>query len=102
MNKVAHVLRAGQTRNHGCHWPGCGKQVPPAMWGCKGHWFALPKRLRDRIWQSYRPGQEVRMDPSAEYLAAADEVQRWIREYRISLGAKNQPPAPPLTNKETP
>jgi hypothetical protein len=61
------------------------------MWGCKGHWFALPKRLRDRIWATYRRGQEITMTPSKEYLAAADDVQRWIREYLISREKKRLP-----------
>ncbi len=78
-DKVGYVKRQRQTRNHHCHWLGCTKQVPPAMWGCKEHWFKLPKRLRDRIWATYRPGQEVTMTPSAEYLAVANEVQAWIR-----------------------
>jgi hypothetical protein len=47
-----------------CHWPGCERQVPPAMWGCKPHWFKLPKQLRDRIWATYEIGQEVSMTPS--------------------------------------
>jgi hypothetical protein len=76
--KVAHVLRQGQTRNHECHWPGCKVQIPPAMWGCKAHWFKLPKVLRDAIWRSYRPGQEKDQRPSAEYLEAARAVQAWI------------------------
>lgn len=77
--KKAHVRRAGQTRDHGCHWPGCPKTVPPAVWGCKSHWFQLPKRLRDRIWSTYRAGQEIDITPSAEYLKVASEVQLWIR-----------------------
>lgn len=76
--KVRHVMRARQSRNHTCHWPGCDKQVPPAMWGCKPHWFALPKYLRDKIWDTYRPGQEITMTPSAEYLAVANEVQEYL------------------------
>lgn len=83
--KRRHVQRAGQTRDHHCHWPGCTKQVPPAMWGCKAHWFKLPKVLRDRIWRTYAPGQEVDMSPSQEYLQAADDVQRWIREHGGAL-----------------
>ena len=79
--KVAHVLRAGQTREHVCHWPGCGRQVPPAMWGCRAHWFRLPKQLRVRIWIAYRPGQENTLDPSAAYRAAARDAQMWIREH---------------------
>lgn len=78
--KVAHVKKQVQTREHHCHWPGCAEQVPPAMWGCKKHWFQLPKRLRDAIWAKYVPGQEARMDPSDEYLEVAWEVQKWIAE----------------------
>lgn len=65
---------------HACHWPGCNVEVPPSMWGCKSHWFRLPKRLRDRIWETYRPGQEITKTPSAAYLKAAEEVQQWIRK----------------------
>ncbi|MEX2599293.1 MAG: hypothetical protein WD533_06520 [Dehalococcoidia bacterium] len=79
--KAAYVKRAGQTRDHTCHWPGCNRQVPPAMWGCSPHWFRLPKYLRDRIWRSFRPGQEVTLTPSREYLAAVREAQQWIEEH---------------------
>jgi hypothetical protein len=78
--KVAHVKRSSQTRNHACHWPGCDKQVPPALWGCPRHWYSLPKTLRDRIWRTYTPGQESTARPSREYVEVAREVQDWIRE----------------------
>lgn len=74
--------------NHTCHWPGCTVEVPRAMWGCTAHWFALPMRLRDRIWAAYRRGQEVTKDPSPEYIAVAHEVQKWIAAYRASCGHK--------------
>jgi len=64
---------------HKCHWPGCEVEVPPAMWGCKPHWFSLPKRLRDLIWANYRRGQEVTKTPSAGYIDAAKQVQDWIQ-----------------------
>lgn len=80
-DKVKYVKSQGQTRNHGCHWPGCPKQVPPAQWGCTKHWFTLPKRLRDKLWAAYQPGQEVSMTPSEAYLDVAKEIQQWIREY---------------------
>lgn len=79
--KVDHVRRAKQTRDHKCHWPGCEEQVPPAMWGCRTHWYRLPKYLRDAIWRAYEPGQEVSMDPSQDYLDAAQRAQDWIREH---------------------
>lgn len=78
IGKAAYVLGERQTRNHTCHWPGCERQVPPAMWGCKAHWFALPKDLRDEIWRSYKPGQEKTLTPSADYVAAARKVQNSI------------------------
>ncbi len=76
--KRAYVKRQKQTRDHACHWPGCTAQVPPAMWGCREHWFRLPKSLRDRIWAAFRPGQEIDKRPSTEYLAVAREAQDWI------------------------
>ena len=79
MSKADYVRAQPQTREHHCHWPGCEKQVPPAMWGCKGHWFKLPAALRSKVWATYRPGQEKDYTPSEAYLRVADEVQRWIR-----------------------
>lgn len=51
------------------------------MWGCKQHWFQLPKHLRDAIWAAYVPGQEVSKTPSPLYLSVASEVQRWIKAH---------------------
>lgn len=76
--KAAYVRSQGQTREHHCHWPGCEAQVPPAQWGCRKHWYALPRELRTKIWKAYRPGQERDFSPSAEYLVVAREVQAWI------------------------
>lgn len=76
--KREHVRKAKQTRDHECHWPDCKEQVKPAFWGCRRHWFMLPKRLRDRIWATYKPGQEITMTPSVAYLKAAQLVQDWI------------------------
>jgi hypothetical protein len=71
MSKADYVRSQGQTRDHHCHWPGCTRQVPPAMWGCKAHWFKLPKALRDKIWRTYKPGQEISQTPSRAYVEAA-------------------------------
>ena len=65
---------------HHCHWPGCSREVPPKLWGCKQHWFRLPRRLRDRIWATYVPGQEITKTPSRAYIEVAREVQQWIAE----------------------
>ena len=66
---------------HHCHWPGCTKEVPPKLWGCKEHWLKLPKHFRDLVWLHYVPGQEKRKDPSRAYCELALEIQKWIREH---------------------
>lgn len=80
-DKAEHVRRAPQTRRHHCHWPGCEKQVPPALWGCKAHWFKLPDDLRRRIWRAYQKGQEETGRPSRDYLEAANDVQACIAKH---------------------
>lgn len=64
---------------HFCHWPDCREQVPPKLWGCRAHWYALPLLIRRAIFQAYRPGQEVDKRPSPEYIAAAKAAQEWIK-----------------------
>lgn len=78
--KVRYVKSQKQTRDHVCHWSGCKKQVPPAMYMCYFHWMKLPKYLRDKIWSAYRIGQEIDMRPSREYLLVGQEVEDWIKE----------------------
>ncbi len=65
---------------HTCHAPGCQRAVPPRMFACRGHWFSLPKRLRDAIWATYRPGQEADKRPSAAYLAAAQAAVNYLAD----------------------
>ncbi len=65
---------------HTCHWPGCKRAVPPKLWGCGEHWAMLPQKIKSRIWAAYVAGQEISKTPSAAYLQAAAEADRWIRE----------------------
>lgn len=50
------------------------------MWGCRNHWYSLPKALRDKVWRAYIPGQERTMTPTPAYVAVAREVEAWIKE----------------------
>lgn len=84
--KVAYVKSQCQTRPHVCHWPGCTKQVPPAMWGCYQHWLRLPITLRNRLWDAFRPGQEKTFHVSREYLKVAHEIQEWIKKNHAREG----------------
>lgn len=65
---------------HTCHATACTQHVPPDMFMCRSHWFMLPKRLRDRIWATYRPGQEDDKNPSREYCLAAKECLEYLAE----------------------
>ena len=65
---------------HTCHAKNCQKAVPPKMFMCKTHWFALPKEHRDEIWRLYKPGQEVTKTPSREYLNAAEAAIKWLAD----------------------
>ena len=66
---------------HTCHWPNCTVEVPAKMWGCKSHWFTLPKGLRNKVWATYKPGQEITKTPSKAYIIVAGQVNDWCREY---------------------
>lgn len=81
---VREKIAAHKPGNHGCHWPGCGKSVPAAAWGCKQHWYMLPTGLRNKIWAAFRPGQEETKTPSRRYVEVALEVREWI-------AARNRP-----------
>ncbi|WP_337175400.1 hypothetical protein [Paludisphaera sp.] len=66
-----------------CCWPGCGAVVPASMWGCKAHWFRLPKSIRDRIWAAYRRGQEEDGSFSPRYA----EAFKAAREFALKANA---------------
>lgn len=59
---------------HSCHATGCSTGVSQTMWGCKKHWFMVPRTIRDRVWTHYRPGQEDDWMPTREYLYAARDA----------------------------
>lgn len=57
---------------HHCHARRCAAHVPPERLMCRGHWFMVPKRVRDAVWATYREGQCDDMSPSKEWHQAAD------------------------------
>jgi hypothetical protein len=46
----------------------------------------LPKSTRDAVWAVYVPGQEVRKDPTDEYIDVAWDAVRWlaVKEGRLA------------------
>lgn len=57
---------------HVCHATRCNVKVPPKMLMCLKHWKMVPRALQREVWAAYVPGQEIRKDPTDQYL----EVQR--------------------------
>ena len=68
------------TVRHTCHARRCNRVVPEKMLMCKRHWFMVPHGLRDRVWETYRPGQEIDKDPSEEWHQAADAAIAAVAE----------------------
>ena len=71
---------------HVCHAIGCNVQVRPQLLMCLKHWRLIPRDLQRAVWAAYVPGQEIRKDPTDEYLdvqrAAVEAVAR--REGRLT------------------
>ncbi len=65
---------------HACHNPNCGKPIPPHLVSHSSAWFALPKKLRDDIWRTYRAGQEDDKRPTMTYIDALDACIKFWRE----------------------
>lgn len=69
---------------HTCHATGCVRGVPPRLFMCPKHWYALPKAKQDAIWATYESGQEIRKDPSQAYLDAARDAIVWLESYELA------------------
>ena len=90
----------GEVVSHHCHATNCKAAVPPEMFMCKRHWFALPKKMRDAIWREYRVGQCDDMNPSDDYCRTAKECVVFLAQkegrvpdtalYDLFLGAADE------------
>lgn len=56
---------------HTCHALGCTRSVDPRYLMCGPDWLLVPKPLKDAVWATYVPGQEIRKDPTPAYIKAA-------------------------------
>lgn len=64
--------------SHRCHADGCRLEVPPHMLMCATHWRMVPMVLRKNVWRTYVEGQEIRKDPTPEYLEAAQAAIDYV------------------------
>lgn len=61
---------------HDCAAPGCTAVVAYDKLMCIGHWKALPKPIRDKVWSTWR---DVHRRPE-EYREAREEAVDWHRK----------------------
>lgn len=89
---------------HTCHAHECDKIVPPKMLMCLKHWRMLPSQFQGDIWRHYVPGQEIRKDPTNEYIKAQQRAVAVVlmREKNISIEEAVKTAFPHLTYKEYP
>jgi len=60
---------------------------------CAQHWFMLPQSIRDEVWKTYRPGQEIDKRPSAAYMAALAKARAYIEELETAQIVSGKIPA---------
>ncbi len=66
---------------HTCHAFDCDTPVPPRMFMCRPHWFALPLEMRDAVNREYTPGQERDLSKvTPVYLSAVRAARLWLRD----------------------
>ena len=58
-----------------CPVAGCGNARARSQAFCKSHWHALPKPMRDAIWQTYKGGRSQRRAHIANLLEARSYLQ---------------------------
>lgn len=71
---------------HLCHARGCTTAVDPRLLMCGPHWGLVPLDLQRAVWVSYRRGQELRKDPSPEYIEAAKAAIEAVAQRQQATG----------------
>lgn len=65
--------------SHECPAPECGRRVSSGRLACTGHWYQLPKHMRDEIWAAWRArgvGYGPALDRHRVAIAAAMDFWR--------------------------
>jgi hypothetical protein len=67
--RAERQLPAGRGRGPGSNlaaeprsgWPcavtGCSEHIDPSRLMCRGHWYRVPRQLRDLVWATWRSGE---------------------------------------------
>jgi len=67
-----------------CVVPGCEAEIDPTRLMCRDDWYRLPKRLRDRVWATWRSGQSASSREHRQAVRTAVNYRRVARAARWS------------------
>lgn len=89
---VAKASIRRDTGPHTCHAMGCAVRCPPRFLMCLKHWKSVPRSLQQRVLQAYVQGQEIRKDPTDEYMEAMKAAVHAVavKEGRIKVEPKRR------------
>jgi hypothetical protein len=62
-----------------CPVPGCEEQIDRTRLMCRRDWYAVPKRVRDRVWRTWRSGREASSREHREAVLKAIAAARLAR-----------------------
>jgi hypothetical protein len=62
-----------------CPVPGCHDQIDRTRLMCRRDWYQVPKRLRDRVWRTWRSGQKATSREHREAVIKAVAAARAAR-----------------------
>ena len=73
-----------------CPVPGCREGIDRTRLMCRGDWYRVPKRQRDRVWRTWRSGREASSLEHQEAVLKAIAVARvarlpWSRRHLARL-----------------
>ena len=71
---------------HTCHAHGCDRVIAPRFFMCPRHWAMVPLAHKAAVLRTYRSGQEIDKNPSAEYVAAATAARNAVQEKEAGRG----------------
>lgn len=63
--------------SHVCPAPTCSERIPDHQLACRGHWYQLPKAIREAVWDAYLPGQSAATMSPSYRRALKDATDFW-------------------------
>lgn len=71
-----------------CRAIGCNTRIPLDKVMCKKHWAAVPKPIKDRVFNHYRSGQGFAFTPCHQWFEALRDAILSVRDQELVRGAR--------------